>query len=516
MSANDETRDRGRSTLDREVPETDGPSTDALEEKDFAQMLAESGEPRSYHVGETVEGTIVAVGQDVAFVDVGGKGEATIDLTELGDPADPGAAVEPHIGDRLRAVVVSTAGGLTLSHRLARGAASREQLHEAFRSGLPVEGRVETSIKGGYEVRMGGERAFCPISQIDAVYTPDASVHEGQDYTFRIIELKDDGKNLVVSRRVLLEEAERERADEVRATIIPGAELPGRAVSVKSYGAFIDLGGGIQGLLHVSDMGWSHVSKPTEVVQLGDKLTVKVLQVDDEHGKISLGLKQLQPDPWSRVQERYLVGQTVEGRVTRLTEFGAFVELEPGVEALAHVSTFPPTGRRDGWKEDVKPGGAVMVEVLSVQVERKRIGIAIVAEDVAEARRGTTGDTPPSPTRTSITAGARLIGKVERLEPYGVFVFLAPGRTGLMPIEETGLERDGDLRKAFPIGSDVDVIVLEMDSEGRRIRLSHREALAAEETRAVREYSKGQEQQPTESLGTLADKLRAAMQQPKA
>ena len=156
----------------------------------------------------------------VAFVDVGGKGEATIDLEEL---ADEDGSVDVEVGDIVQGVVVSTRGGLKLSHKLARGAANRQRLEEAYRSGLPVEGRVEKSIKGGFEVRIGGQRAFCPISQIDTAYTEEPTVHEGQLYTFRIIELKDGGKDLVVSRRAILEEEERERAEEVRASLVPGA-----------------------------------------------------------------------------------------------------------------------------------------------------------------------------------------------------------------------------------------------------------------------------------------------------
>ena len=338
-------------------------------------MLEESLAPRFHQEGETVEGTIVAIGPEVAFVNIGGKGEATIDIEEL---ADPDSDVQVKVGDTVKAVVVSTVGGLRLSHKLARGAATRQRLNDAFQAGLPVEGRVEKAIKGGYEVRIGGQRAFCPISQIDSGFTADPSVHVGQAYTFRIIECKEDGKELVVSRRVLLQEEEAERAEEIRRAAVPGTILPGRVVSVLSYGAFVDLGGGVQGLLHVSEMGWSRVGNPTDVVRPGDAITVKVLRVDDDGRKISLGLKQLQADPWSSVAEKYRVGQALAGKVTRVADFGVFVELEPGIEALAHVSAFAPTGKRDGWKAAVPPGAAVTVEILSIDLERKRIGVAVI------------------------------------------------------------------------------------------------------------------------------------------
>jgi small subunit ribosomal protein S1 len=471
---------------------------------DFARMLEESLGLKFHQEGETVSGTIVAIGPEVAFVDIGGKGEATIDIAEL---SDPDSDVQVKVGDTVQAVVVSTVGGLKISHRLARGALTRQRLNEAFQAGLPVEGRVEKAIKGGYEVRVGGQRAFCPISQIDAGFTADPSVHIGRSYTFRIIKCKEDGKELVVSRRAFLQEEEGEKAEKVRRTAVAGAVLPGRVVSVLAYGAFVDLGGGVQGLLHVSEMGWSRVENPAELVRPGDEITVKVLRVDDDGRKISLGLKQLQADPWSTVTERYKVGQAVTGKVTRVADFGVFVELEPGIEALAHLSTFTPTGKKDGWKAAVQPGAAVAVEILTLDLERKRIGVAVLEED--STRAAGAGD------RVEIVPGARLTGKVERHENYGVFVFLAPGRTGLIHNSETGFEKESDLRKALPVGTDIEVIVLEVDPAGRRIQLSRKAVLEAREKSEVREYAEHQDQSQAEGFGSLADKLRAAIRPAK-
>ena len=494
----------------------DHPRSDSEEKEEFARMMEESFAPKFHREGETVEGTIVAIGAEVAFVDIGGKGEATIDIEEL---ADPDSDVQVKVGDTVQAVVVSTVGGLRLSHKLARGAVTRQRLNDAFRAGLPVEGRVEKAIKGGYEVRVGGQRAFCPISQIDNSYTADPSVHVGQAYTFRIIECKGDGKELVVSRRVFLQEEENERAEAIRRTVVPGAVLPGRVVSVMAYGAFVDLGGGVQGLLHVSEMGWSRVGNPLDVVRPGDTITVKVLRVGDDDGKISLGLKQLQADPWSTVAEKYRVGQALKGKVTRVADFGAFVELEPGIEALAHVSAFAPTGKRDGWKAAAPPGAAVAVEILNIDLERKRIGVAVLEAGSVRAESATGGaagsEAPQPQARVEIVAGARLTGKVERVETYGVFVFLAPGRTGLIHISETGVDRESDVRKAFPLGTDVEVIVLDVDPAGRRIQLSRKAVLEAGEKREVREYAEQQDQAQSESFGSLADKLRAAMKPSK-
>jgi small subunit ribosomal protein S1 len=350
-------------------------------EEDFAVMFEASLKAKRFERGETIEGTIVAIGPEVAFVNVGGKGEAVVELDEL---KNEDGVLEVAVGERIQAMVVSTEGGLTLSRKLARSAASARQLEDAFHAGLPVEGRVERAVKGGFEVRIARQRAFCPMSQIDIERNTAPADHEGHVYTFRIIEYKEGGKNLVVSRRALQKEEQQARAAEIRRSIVPGAVVTGRVVSVLDFGAFVDLGAGIQGLLHVSEMGWSRVSHASEVVTPGEEITVKVLRVDEQPQRIALGLKQLAADPWSTVQARYEVGQVRPGRITRLAEFGAFVELEPGVEALAHASTFAATGRPDGWARTVSVGMTGGFEILSLDLEKKRIGVALVLEGAAE------------------------------------------------------------------------------------------------------------------------------------
>lgn len=369
-------------------------------EDDFAALFEASIKQKPVERGQTIEGTIVAIGADVAFVNVGGKGEAVIALDELRD--DDGA-LEAAAGDRIQAVVVSTEGGVTLSRKLARGAATDRQLEDAFRAGLPVEGRVEQAVKGGYEVRIGRQRGFCPFSQIDTRRDTQPAEHLGRVYAFRIIEYKDGGRNLVVSRRALLEEEQRASAAELRKSIVVGAVMTGRVTSVREFGAFVDLGAGVQGLLHVSEMGWSRVSAAS-VVAVGDEITVRVLRVDDDGQKIALGLKQLTDDPWSNIPAKYEVGQVRTGRVTRLAEFGAFIELEPGIEGLAHVSTFPSTGQTGGWRRSVAVGTTATVEIRSIEPDKKRIGVALVhegslraAEEAEDVREYSERQSPATP-----------------------------------------------------------------------------------------------------------------------
>ena len=213
-------------------------------EEDFAALFEASLKAKRFERGETIEGTIVAIGPDVAFVNVGGKGEAVIALDEL---KNEDGVLEVAEGDRIQAIVVSTEGGLTLSRKLARSAASARQLEDAFHAGLPVEGKVERAVKGGYEVRIARQRAFCPASQIDIARNTTPADHEGHVYTFRIIEYKEGGKNLIVSRRALQEEEQQARAAEIRRSIVPGAVVSGLVASVLDFGAFVDLGAEYRG-----------------------------------------------------------------------------------------------------------------------------------------------------------------------------------------------------------------------------------------------------------------------------
>jgi len=347
------------------------------EEEDFAALFEASEKARRFERGQTVEGIVVAFGDEVAFVSIGGKSEAQIDLGEL---RDANGAFDVSVGDRIHAKIVSTSGGIVLSRKGVRNAATQRELEDAFNAGIAVEGKVEKAVKGGYEVRIARARAFCPLSQIDVARTVDPAVHEGKTYSFRIIEYRDGGQSIVVSRRKQLEDEQRASADAVRRTIVPDAVLKGRIASVLDYGAFVELGGGIQGLLHVSDMTWSRVPSARAVAAVGDEVTVKVLRVDEGTGKISLGTKQLLDDPWSTAGTRFEVGQVRTGRVTRLAEFGAFVELEPGIEGLAHASTFAPSGSPRGWAKTVLPGTTATFEIVSIDVAQKRIGLAPVDE----------------------------------------------------------------------------------------------------------------------------------------
>ena len=353
------------------------------ETEDFASMFEASLKTPKLERGKTVRGRIVALGSDVAFIDVGGKGEATIALDELKN--DDGV-VEAKPGDSIDATVVSTNDGVVLSRRLQRGAASRQQLDDAFRARLAVSGKVESQVKGGYSVTVAGLRAFCPGSQIDTVRDTDPTSHIGRVYTFRITDYRDDGRKFVVSRRALQEDEARAKAEELRQTLTVGAVVTGRVASVRDFGAFVDLGG-IQGLLHVSEMGWSRVNDPSQMFKPGDEITVKILRMESKAGedKIALGLKQLTDDPWSQAAEKYPAGQVVQGQVSRLAEFGVFVELEPGVVGLVPVSEAGLSAQADV-KKAFRVGDKLGVSVLEIDAPARRMRLSIKAiGEAAEA-----------------------------------------------------------------------------------------------------------------------------------
>ena len=424
-------------------------------------------------VGDVVKGRVVQIAAENVFVDVGGKGEAWIDRAEL---TDEDGRLRVAVGDEVEATVVSTRHEVRLSYRLQRGAHAREALAMAASSGMPVEGRVAAVIKGGYEVTVGGLRAFCPFSQMDLRRVETAEDYVGRVLEFRVTQFGENGRNIVLSRRQLLEAHAAKAAEETRKKITPGAVLPGMIAALADFGAFVDLGG-VQGLVPMSEISHSRLGRPADRLRVGEPVTVKVLRVDDEKGKITLSLKALEGDPWIAVPGQLRERQVVQGRMLRFTEFGVFIELLPGVDGLLHISEIPRS-RQKAMREAAAGGAEIAVMVVSIDGEKHRIGLALAPEDAAA------GDQVAS----SVSLGAVLTGSVERVEAYGVFVRLGPGQTGLVPNAELGTAPGADDRKAFPVGTEIKVLVLAIEEGGRRIRLSHAQALAQEERAETQAY----------------------------
>jgi small subunit ribosomal protein S1 len=441
--------------------------------EDFATMFARESARPVLEVGQIVKGRVIQISAESVFVDVGGKGEAWIERAEL---TDEEGRLRVAIGDEVEATVVATGDEIRLSHKLRQGAQARQALAVAAQAGIPVEGKVAAVIKGGYEVTVGGLRGFCPFSQMDVRRVEATEEYVGRVLEFRITTFSDNGRNLVLSRRRLLEERAAETAVETRKKVIPGAVLTGTVASLADFGAFVDLGG-VQGLVPLSEISHSRASRPADLLRVGDAVSVKVLRIDQEKGRISLSLKALEGDPWAGVSGRLRERQVVRGRAVRSTEFGIFVELLPGVDGLLHITEIP-RNRQGALREAAAGGAEVAVLIVSIDTEKRRVALALAPEGAALGQQ----------MESRVEVGAVLTGTVERHESFGVFVRLGPGQTGLVPTAELAMSRGADPRKAFPAGSEIKVLVLAIEEGGRRIRLSHAQALAREEQAETQAY----------------------------
>ena len=363
-------------------------------DEDFASMLAEmeggKTKTKRARAGDMVKGKIISIGQTSVFVDVGGKAEGVLDRSQVSDPE---GKLLVKVGDTVEARVVADEGGvLSLRVKLGRGPEARAELQQAAELGIPVEGVVSEVVKGGVSVDVAGVRGFCPASQIDARFVDDLSTYVGQRLSFRITRY--EPRNLVLSRRALVEEEKQKLASETRKKLEPGAVLRGKVVSFKPFGAFVDIGG-IEGMLHISELGHQRVERPEDVLRVGQELDVAVLKIEpgEKGERISLSLKALANDPWRDSTASLAEGQRVKGTITRLQPFGAFVEIAPGVEGLVHISELGANRRINHPKEVVSIGQEVEAVVLSIDHEKRRLGLsmaaskdAATADDVAAAK----------------------------------------------------------------------------------------------------------------------------------
>jgi len=433
-------------------------------EENFEALLNEEGASslKEVKVGDRVRGRIVSVEEGDAFVDYGGRSEATIAASELRD--DDGSE-RYKVGDEIEAIVAAADDGVLLTLSGRSTVLSGEMLREAFQTRIPVEGLVESINKGGFEVKVSGLRGFCPLSQIDSKYCETPSEFLGQKLSFRIIEWKDGGRSLVLSRRAVLEEQERQRREEVRAKIVEGAELDGVVKRIQSFGLFVDLGG-VEGLVHVSEISHGRIDNPAQHFSADQKVRVKVLKVENlgqSNERISLSIRALLPDPWELEASRFHQGSVVRGRVVGLTNFGAFVELAPGLDGLIHLSAL--SRRRIAHaSEVVSEGTEVEVEILEIDTDRRRIALSLKKP----------GEPTDAESAAAVTVGETVDCVVKNTKPYGVFVEFAKSDlrlSGLIPISETGEPRGANLNKRFPRGRRLQAEVIEVNDEGR-IRLS--------------------------------------------
>jgi small subunit ribosomal protein S1 len=376
------------------MPENDERNSTPAE-NDFAALFAASeaagAQRQQITVGELVRGRVMAIGQATAFVAIGGKGEATIDLAEFRDPAS--GALTLAIGDQLEATVLddgSESGAIVLKRTLGRGGHIPAELEQAMAHRIPIEGLVTGENKGGFEVQIGGVHAFCPGSQIDRRRPGErvpAAQYIGQRFLFRVNKIESGGRNVVVSRRELLEEDAAVQAAQTWEKLHVGAVVQGTVTNIREFGAFVDLGG-VEGLIHISELGYGRVNHPSEVLQVGQVVEAQVLKIEEAgtgRRQVGLSMKALAADPWSTARERFPVGTTVRGTVRRVEAFGAFVEITPGLDGLAHISKLTLDRRLSHARQAVNVGEEVEVTVLAVDPEKRRVSLSMV-EHAREAR----------------------------------------------------------------------------------------------------------------------------------
>ncbi len=429
-------------------------------EATFAEAFEASLNFKTPEQGELLKGQIVSISGDDAFVSYGGPSEAVMAANEL-DGLD--------VGDTVEGTVVKTSPEIRISRKLAKGKASLDLLRQMYENRLPVEGKVAARNKGGFDVNVGGLRAFCPLSQISLgkIDNPDQFI--GQPYEFRITELSDDGRRIVVSRAALLKEANQSRAEETRRNIVPGAELTGTIKTITPFGAFVDLGG-IDGLLHVSEMSRRRVTDPKEVVTVGQEVRVKVIKIENDGKRISLSMKDQEPDPWSDVADRYPAGTQFSGRIVRTTDFGLFVEVEPGIDGLVHYSQLP-FGVKQG-DSDIAIGTQVSGWVREVDPSKKRLSLSLREIATRDPWEGAAQRYP---------AGKVVEGTVDHGGAPGIFVQIEPGLTGLIPNSEISVAPGADPSRAHEAGEKLAVRIMSIDPQRKRISLSHEAAKAAAE-----------------------------------
>jgi small subunit ribosomal protein S1 len=487
---------------------------------DFASLFeqqpaAKTG--RALHVGDRLEVNVVRVGKSAVFVELDGKRQGFFESTDL---LDDSGQLSVDVGDKVTGHIVEMqeAQGMFRLARTMGRTHGVEGLEQAKAAGLPVEGKVAGVNKGGFEVDVGGVRAFCPLGQIDARFVQDPSTFVGQTLSFLVREIKDNGRSVTLSRRILLEREAQEAYAKVAETIVPGATLRGTVTSVRDFGAFVDLGG-IEGMIPRSELGHDRSVATADVLKPGESVEVLVREVKDApapearrgRGKpgpnlrITLSLRALMADPWDA--QSFEDGQVLLGKVVRVQPFGAFVQIAPGVDGLLHVSEMNK-------EHPFAEGADVVVVVKKLDRQAKKVSLGLAPEGAQPGSSVQVG-LRPQPPRRPIAINAIVEGVIEKIETFGLFVQIdgTVGRSGrgLVPNVETGLPRGSDLRKAFPVGSRVTVKVLET-GEGK-IRLSVRGAKDAEERAQYEQARDSMQRNP--SFGSLGDLLKKSQAKKK-
>ncbi|QGM80942.1 30S ribosomal protein S1 [Otariodibacter oris] len=428
----------------------------------FAQLFEESLKAgQEARLGSIIKGTVVAIQKGYVLVDAGLKSESAVPMEEF---LNAQGELEVQIGDVVDVALDAVEDGFgetKLSREKAKRNESWTALEKAFEEQETVVGLVNGKVKGGFTVELNGVRAFLPGSLVDTRPVRDSINLEGKELEFKVIKLDQKRNNVVVSRRAVIESENSQDREEVLANLEEGAEVKGTVKNLTDYGAFVDLGG-VDGLLHITDMAWKRVKHPSEVVNVGDEVTVKVLKFDKERTRVSLGLKQLGQDPWVAIAENHPVNSKLTGKVTNLTDYGCFVEILDGVEGLVHVSEMDWTNKNIHPSKVVSVGDVVEVMVLEIDEERRRISLGLK-------------QCKPNPWEhfaTTHNKNDKVSGKIKSITDFGIFIGLEGGIDGLVHLSDISWNVSGEEAvRNYKKGDEVEAVVLQVDAVKERISL---------------------------------------------
>ena len=429
--------------------------------ENFAQLFEESLKELETRPGAIVKGTVVSIDKDIVLVDAGLKSESAIPADQFKNAE---GSLEIAIGDTVDVALDAVEDGFgetILSREKAKRHEAWVELEKAYEEKETIKGIINGKVKGGFTVEVNSVRAFLPGSLVDVRPVRDTTHLEGKELEFKVIKLDAKRNNVVVSRRAVIEAESSAERDTLLANLEEGHEVKGIVKNLTDYGAFVDLGG-VDGLLHITDMAWKRVKHPSEIVNVGDEINVKVLKFDKEKSRVSLGMKQMGNDPWQEIAERYPEGAKLSGAVTNLTDYGCFVEIEDGVEGLVHVSEMDWTNKNIHPSKVVNLGDVVEVMVLEIDEERRRISLGL-----KQCKAN-----PWEEFAKSHNKGDKVSGKIKSITDFGIFIGLDGGIDGLVHLSDISWNKTGEEAvREYKKGDEISAVVLQVDPERERISL---------------------------------------------
>jgi len=454
--------------------------------ENFEEMLEHSMNRRDdFTLGNRVDGTVVFITGESVFVDILGKSEAVIDISEF---RNNDGSVSVRVGDAIHAYVVSLSSGeIHLTTSIGKGATSTAIMEIAYRESIPVYGTVLAAIKGGFSISVGGIRCFCPVSQIDSRPSSDHNALLNRSFLFLIIEFKESGKNIILSRNVLQKEQRNQAEESLKKSMKVGDTVSGTVSGIRDFGIFIDIGG-IEALVPKSELSWSRFADTGAFIE-GEKMNAAVKSIDWNAKRITLSIKDLVPSPWEHIGT-YELGQTISGRVVNIIKNGAFVEIEPGIDGFIPVSRMSQVKKLNKPEEAVSVGARVKAKIISIRQEEKKISLELIPDE-------------PDPWNESGELADSHMVTVESVEQSGLQVRLSNGMLGFIPRRELTVKNESEIPKRYTAGTQIHAATLKIDQESRKLILSETQALKMEELKDYENFIKKETSSQTATLGAM-------------